>query len=80
MLDRILIALQKALHEEPRAEADGPRALPLRLSYLDTADMVSPVHRPLQMNTQAFRSPRIAHGQTPVIILQMKYIKLSRRK
>ncbi|XP_073956144.1 uncharacterized protein isoform X1 [Choristoneura fumiferana] len=53
VLDRILIALQKALREEPRAETDGPRVLPLRLSYLDTADMSA-----LQRRGQAGASGR----------------------
>ncbi|XP_063383493.1 uncharacterized protein LOC134669799 [Cydia fagiglandana] len=37
VLDRILIALQKALHESPTESHDGPHAAPLRVSsYLDS--------------------------------------------
>ncbi|XP_047991707.1 uncharacterized protein LOC125230560 isoform X2 [Leguminivora glycinivorella] len=37
VLDRILIALQKALHEPPADPYDGPHASPLRVpSYLDS--------------------------------------------
>ncbi|XP_063363825.1 uncharacterized protein LOC134652594 isoform X1 [Cydia amplana] len=40
VLDRILIALQKALHEPPAGSHDGPHAAPLRVSsYLDSNDM-----------------------------------------
>ncbi|XP_049873528.1 uncharacterized protein LOC126372053 [Pectinophora gossypiella] len=36
MLDRLLMALQKALHEDgERPERDGPRAAPLRIAGLD---------------------------------------------
>ncbi|XP_045448338.1 uncharacterized protein LOC123656723 [Melitaea cinxia] len=44
VLDRLLIALQKALHEESlnqrlNTDSDGPRTAPLRLSSYDTNDM-----------------------------------------
>lgn len=46
MLDRLLIALQKALHEESlnqriEADRDGPRTAPLRIGGFDGNDMVS---------------------------------------
>lgn len=49
VLDRLLIALQKALHEEGNgasyeADKEGPRTAPLRLADEDVADMVR--HRP----------------------------------
>ncbi|XP_041979285.1 uncharacterized protein LOC121733180 [Aricia agestis] len=37
VLDRLLVALQKALHDPPKDVDDGPRAAPLR--YLDTNEM-----------------------------------------
>lgn len=50
VLDRLLVALQKALHDVPSApeprydrfDRDGPRAAPLRLAPLDYSDTVSP--------------------------------------
>nr|QOL70783.1 allatostatin CC [Grapholita molesta] len=40
VLDRILIALQKALHEPRTQSYDGPHAAPLRVpSYLESNDM-----------------------------------------
>ncbi|XP_026327742.1 uncharacterized protein LOC113236022 [Hyposmocoma kahamanoa] len=46
VLDRLLVALQKALHDVPsapeprydRIDRDGPRAVPLRLAPLDYSD------------------------------------------
>uniref|UniRef100_A0A1E1W5Y5 Allatostatin CC n=1 Tax=Pectinophora gossypiella TaxID=13191 RepID=A0A1E1W5Y5_PECGO len=48
MLDRLLMALQKALHEDgERPERDGPRAAPLRIAGLDDVgnDMIAPKRR-----------------------------------
>ncbi|KAL4714002.1 hypothetical protein ACJJTC_005633 [Scirpophaga incertulas] len=43
VLDRLLIALQKALHENPpnyeRLDSDGPRFAPLRISNADTTGL-----------------------------------------
>ncbi|CAH2254588.1 jg157, partial [Pararge aegeria aegeria] len=44
VLDRLLIALQKALHEENGnqridSDRDGPRTAPLRLANIETSDM-----------------------------------------
>ncbi|KAJ0176667.1 hypothetical protein K1T71_007846 [Dendrolimus kikuchii] len=56
VLDRLLIALQKALHEESgamryeRPDRDGPRAAPLRIAADDLNDMSS-LERRGQANT-----------------------------
>lgn len=50
VLDRLLVALQKALHDGSgaaesrydRTDRDGPRAAPLRIAHLDESDTVSP--------------------------------------
>ncbi|XP_045517415.1 uncharacterized protein LOC123709869 [Pieris brassicae] len=43
VLDRLLVALQKALRESPTSrfdpERDGPRTAPLRLAHYDVNDM-----------------------------------------
>lgn len=50
VLDRLLVALQKALHDGPsapeprydRIDRDGPRTAPLRIAPMDYSDTVGP--------------------------------------